>query len=328
MDPLISVIVAAYNVGPWIGRCVDSILAQTYQNLEVILIDDGSADDTCRIIDDYAAADRRIRAVHQTNEGLVAVREKGIRLASGQYAAFVDGDDAVTPDMYARLLKNAQQYQADISHCGIRFCFPDGHGEPHYGTGNIVIQNHFAGIRDLLEGTFVEPTLCNKLYKTRLLRNSCLDPTVLNNEDLLRNFVLFSRSHKSVFEDFCGYQYFQRQGSMSKDPTTAVASCRHIYRARRLILEHASPKIYPYAMRSWLSCIVNFINTLADSSDPQCLAYCRECREILWKERKNLHYLIRRQQINAGLILFSPALHRKIYRAYYNRKYGRGEVHE
>ena len=114
MDKLISVIVAAYNVAPWLSRCIESILAQTYKNLEIILIDDGSTDETSNIIDCYAKKDPRIVAVHQKNAGLVAVRDNGIELATGEFMAFVDGDDALDPDMYERLLNNAEKYDADI----------------------------------------------------------------------------------------------------------------------------------------------------------------------------------------------------------------------
>lgn len=316
MDNLISVIVPAYNIAPWLPRCLDSILAQTYKNLEVIVIDDGSTDETSQIIDEYAIKDSRIVAVHQKNAGLVSVREKGIELASGDWIGFVDGDDAIDPDMYERLLSNALKYHADISHCGVRFCFPDGREEQHYGTLKIKVQSNYDGLKDLLEGEFIEPGLWNKLYKSSLMADSCLDKTILNNEDLLRNFVLFGRAKKSVYEDFCGYQYYQREGSMSKDNSKILRIESHIIRARRLIVDHSTEDIYPFAMRTWLSSIVNAINTLTYSNEPEIKQYCQECREVLRKERSHLHYLIKRQQLAARLILFSPALHRMVYRIY------------
>lgn len=318
MDNLISVIVPAYNAAPWLSDCLDSILIQTYKNLEVIVIDDGAKDETPQIIDEYAKRDARVVAIHQKNAGLVAVRNKGIEVASGDFITFVDADDTITPDMYDRLLKNALKYNADISHCGVCFCFPDGHEELHYGTGKVKVQSNFEGLKDLLEGTFVEPGLWNKLYRAPLLKESCLDETVLNNEDLLRNFVLFERSTRSIYEDFCGYHYFQREGSMSKDKSKMIRMEQHVTRARRLIVEHSSEDIYPYAMRSWLGSIVNSVNTLTYNNEPESKKYCQECREILRKEKGHLHYLIRRQQLAAKLILLSPILHRLVYRIYKN----------
>lgn len=316
----ISVIVPCYNIAPWLQNCLDSIINQTYHNLEIIAIDDGSTDETGTIIDTYASKDSRIVAIHQANAGLVAVREKGITLATGDYIGFVDGDDTIEPDMYERLLNNALKYNADISHCGISFVWPNGHIDAHYGTGKIIEQDNFSGVRDLLLGEQIEPSLCNKIYARSIVRESCLDVTVLNNEDLLRNFTLFSRAKKSVYEDFCGYRYYQRSGSMSKDDSKIIRSFQHIERARRLIVDNSCEEIAPYSIRLWLSVFVNFINQNYSSSDSDIKKLCLECRCVLKNERTNLHYLICRQQIAAYLILYAPWLHHLIYKIYNCRR--------
>lgn len=316
MDKKISVIVPSFNVEEWIERCVDSICNQTYRNLEIILINDGSDDRTGEIIDEYAKRDERIIAVHQENRGLVLSREKGICMASGDYVTFVDSDDEIIPNMYERLLRNAMEYGADISHCGVCFCFPDGREEHHGKKDEIVIQDNFNGLKDLLEGEFVEPSLCNKLYSAHIVKDSCLDTGVLNNEDLLRNFVLFTRSQKSVYEGFSGYRYMQREGSMSKDKTKLIKTTRHIFKARRLIVDNCSEIIFPYAMRTWISAIVNTVNQLMYSKDPEIKAFCKECRNQLKSEKKNLRYLIPRQRFGAHLILNAPFIHKAIYSVY------------
>lgn len=313
---LISVIVPAYNIAPWLPRCLDSILKQSYRNLEIIIIDDGSTDETPHIVDNYAKKDSRIVVIHQKNGGLVCAREKGISVARGEYVGFVDGDDAIEPDMYERLLRNALQYDADISHCGVSFCFSDGRREEHYGTGKIVKQDNFTGMKDLLEGIIIEPGLCNKLYKASILPNSCLDASVLNNEDLLRNFTLFQRANKSVFEDFCGYRYMQREGSMSKDKSKFIQSSKHILKARRIIVDHSDSDIYPYAMRLWLSTFINIIQETTYSSDIMLKEFRNECKKSLRNERKNIRYLIWRQQVAAYLLLYFPKLHKFVYSIY------------
>lgn len=313
---LISVIIPAYNVEEWLPRCLDSVLEQTYKYLQIIVINDGSTDSTGQIIERYAKQDTRIVPVHQENVGLVKTRECGIELAEGEFVTFVDGDDAIVCDMYERLLKNAVTYQADISHCGVCFTFPDDHEELHYGTGKIVVQNHHEGLKDLLQGEFIEPALWNKLYRKDLLEHSCLDFTILNNEDLLRNYVLFSRAQKSVYEDYCGYIYYQRPGSMSKDEKRIVESSKQIASARKIIVQHASEDIYPYAMQTWLSSLVNAVNTLTYNENEEAKKYCKECRNILRMEKKNLHYLTKRQQVLAKIIFVSPKLHRFIYYIY------------
>lgn len=320
MKPKISVLVPAYNVAPWLPDCLDSILAQTYQNLEIIVINDGSTDNTRSILERYIQKDGRIVAIHQKNAGLVAARETGIAHATGDYVTFVDGDDTIAPDMYEHLMANALKYKADISHCGMDFVFPDGHIEPHYGTGRLLVQDNIEGLRELLIGELVEPSLCTKLYARYLVTNSCLDKSVLNNEDLLRNFTLFSRANRIVFEDFCGYQYFQRPGSMSKDSSKALQNLKHILRARKLIVDNSSEELYPYAMRLWLSTYINAINQKSDDCDEQMEEFCKECRQVLIREKKNTRHLIKRQQIAAWLIIYAPWLHKIIYRIYKRRR--------
>ena len=316
---LISVIVPAYNAETWLPACLDSILNQTYKHLEVIVIDDGSNDGTGDILDEYARKDSRIIAVHQKNAGLVAGREKGISIAKGKYVAFVDADDTIKSDRYERLLWNAVKYEADISHCGMAFIFSD-HTEPHYGTGEIIILDNEGGQRELLKGEKFEPSLCNKLYRREIMVDSCLDTTIINNEDLLRNFVLFKRASKSIFEDFCGYCYYQRTGTMSKEKNKEIQISKNVIRARRLIVENSEAKIYPYAMRSWLNAIVNTINQFAFSKDKEKIKYASECGAVLKRERRNLHFLIKRQQLAAKLYLVSPWLHQIIYKFYQKKR--------
>ena len=196
---LISIIVPAYNVEQWIERCLDSIRNQTYRNLEIIVIDDGSTDKTPEILESYSQKEERIIVVHQENSGLAIVREKGIAMAKGDYVGFVDGDDVIESNMYERLLNNAIKYHADISHCGIKYCFYDGRVKMHWGTGDIKVFDRDTGIKELLSAEIIEPSLCNKLYKRELLYNSCLDVTIVNYEDLLRNFVLFQRAEKTIY---------------------------------------------------------------------------------------------------------------------------------
>lgn len=311
----ISIIVPAYNVAKWLPRCIDSIINQTYKNLEIILIDDGSTDDTSKIIDEYAKKDSRIIPIHQKNAGLVEVRERGILIAQGAYVGFVDGDDAIDLDMYERLLSNALEYNADISHCGLRMCYENGKEELRYGTNRLYIHSQIEGIREILSGEMIEPSLCNKLYRKDLLADSCLDKKVLHNEDFLRNYILFKRAKKSVYQDFCGYQYWYRESSMSNDGKV-INQMKHILSARKCVLEESDSTIRAYALKSWLSTNVDTVNSLIFSKDIDAVALCEQCRGNLIKERKNIKLLIKRQQIAAWFIVISLKLHRSVYRGY------------
>lgn len=134
MQPLISVIVPIYKVELYLRKCVNSILAQTYQNLEIILVDDGSPDGCGAICDEYARKDSRIRVIHQENAGVSSARNTGIDMALGEYIAFVDPDDWITPDMYECLSRAAEEYHADISICEYYNCWSGKYSGWHHPT--------------------------------------------------------------------------------------------------------------------------------------------------------------------------------------------------
>ena len=113
----LSIIVPVYNVEPYIRRCVDSILSQTYQDFEAILVDDGSPDNCGLIIDEYAQKDSRIVPIHQLNGGVSAARNAGLKAAKGTYVGFVDPDDWIEPDMYSVLIETIELYNCDIVSC-------------------------------------------------------------------------------------------------------------------------------------------------------------------------------------------------------------------
>lgn len=320
MNQKISVLIPAYNVAPWIGNTLDSILSQTYKNLEVIVVDDGSTDETGSILEGYAARDGRVVVIHQPNAGLVAARETGIANATGEYVTFVDGDDTIEADMYERLLANALKYDADISHCGMVFDFPDGHSEPHYGTGAVLVHDNAEGLKALLDGDQIEPSLCCKLYRRTLIADSCLDPTIQHNEDLLRNFILFHRAKQSVFEDFCGYHYYQRPGSICNSADKLLVNMEDTVRARKLILENSTEDIRPQAMRLWLSTYVDFLNQHYGNSDSKVRSFYAHCKNVLKQERRNIPFLIRRQQLAAYLLMYAPWLHHIVYHIYRSRR--------
>ena len=117
---LISVIVTVYNIREYLPKAVDSILSSTYQNLEVLLIDDGSTDGSERICDEYAKKDGRVRVVHQRNGGAYSARNTGLLEAKGDYLTFVDGDDWIEPQMYETLLAAMMEQDADLAVCRYR----------------------------------------------------------------------------------------------------------------------------------------------------------------------------------------------------------------
>ena len=123
---MISIIVPIYNVEKYLPQCLDSLVSQTYKDIEIILVDDGSLDHCPEICDAYAEKDARIVVIHQKNRGVAAARNAGLKDARGECVGFVDPDDWVSPDMYGAMLEAMQAAQAELAICGYTYCHEDG----------------------------------------------------------------------------------------------------------------------------------------------------------------------------------------------------------
>ena len=177
MDDLISVIVPAYNVEQYIGKCLDSILGQTYPNLEIILIDDGSTDGTGEICEAYRERDSRIIVVHQQNQGALAARNAGIEQAQGKYIGFVDGDDWISERMYQELHGLLKRYDAEVAVCK-KNIYSDATGVC-FAENDVIAAGYYADcqIADLSDNLFdqigaesgVPLNLCDKLFARELI---------------------------------------------------------------------------------------------------------------------------------------------------------------
>ena len=286
--PLISVIVPAYNIEQYIEKTLASIAGQTYQNLEIIVVNDGSKDQTGRVLDGWANQDTRIRVIHKENGGVTSARLRGIAEATGEWIGFVDGDDYIEPQMYERLLGNARKYNAEISHCGYQMVFPKGHVDFYYNTGRLAQQDKQEGLKVLLDGSYIEPGLWNKLFHKSLfhslLHDGIMDLTIRNTEDLLMNYYLFREAKKSVYEDTCPYHYLLRPSSAAtsgisehklKDPMKVI----------RILLEETKcePQIHAVVRVKYIRALINLATLDYRSESQMVKAYCMEMRKELRK---------------------------------------------
>lgn len=170
-QPLISVIVPVYKVEQYLAACVDSILAQTYPHLEVILVDDGSPDACPQLCDDYAAKDARVKVIHQQNGGLAAARNAGLERATGALIGFVDSDDTIHPEMYTLLQNAMAAHQADISQC--LYQHVDEKGQSIHTEALPPWQDVFEGTQEIIkqleeDSNWYWVIACNKLYRRAL----------------------------------------------------------------------------------------------------------------------------------------------------------------
>ena len=311
--PKISIIVPAYNVQDLLERCINSLIQQEYTDFEIVIIDDGSTDRTGSIADYYKQLDNRVIVLHQENKGLIEVRNTGIKVASGEFIGFVDGDDSVSADMFKRLIENAIKYKADISICGIRYLFETGEPIDHWGTGETSILNRDEALKELIIGQRIEPSLCNKVYRKELLVNSCIDNKIVNNEDLIRNFVVFNRAERVAFEDFCGYMYYRRRESMSNN-LDKVKIAEDIIAAQEVLIKNCEKSTYNMCMQSYILHAISIINKLIWTESKDASSLCERCRDIIKENKDYLKGIAFVQRIEGYIILVSLQRYKKTYK--------------
>lgn len=316
MAERISVIVPAYNTAPYLVRCLDSLMAQTHPDLEVIVVNDGSTDETGAVLDAYAAS-HPIQVIHQENGGVTAARLRGISQATGQWLGFVDGDDVVEPQMYARLLENAHTYNMDISHCGQQVIFPDGRVTKVLDTGEIRLQSRQESLEALLNDGSIESGLCTKLYRATLFQGleDWMDPAIRNNEDLLMNYHLFSQASGAVFEAVCPYHYILRQGSASYRQLSTYMIYDPI-RVRQQILSRCEPEMKDAARQALMR---NLLFAYAQLTMAPRGSFYQEkaCVRQLLSYQENWYWMLsRRNRILARMVCAAPWLFWISYRTF------------
>lgn len=317
MQPLISVIIPAYNIENYIERCVKTVCEQTYENLEIIVIDDGSTDQTGKIIDRLAEKDSRILSIHKENTGVSAARNTGLDRATGDYIGFVDGDDIIDKDMYELLIKNALEYDADISHCGYQMVFPN-RVDYYHNTKEIVIQDNFRGLYDLIKADKVEPGLCNKLYRKEIIGDNRLEEKIRINEDLLFNYVLFKRSKKSVFEDLPKYHYVVRKNSATTSNIN-IHKLQDPLKVLKKMMNQETGTIYELLEKRYLYTLEKISTVKGLSHNCEQLKYQqqkrKELQERLQSGNLQAHYSPK-EWFQLNLAVKSPFLYRAIHEIY------------
>ena len=210
---LISVIVPIYNVEKYLERCVDSIVNQTYRNLEIILVDDGSPDNCPKMCDDFAKKDSRIRVVHKKNGGLSDARNSGMKIASGECIVFVDSDDYVDCNMIAKMYDVMLKDDSDVVSCGVKWVDENGEviSEPTVDKNEILDTNE-AMLEIIIDGK-LKQHVWNKMYKTELIQDILFEKGKYH-EDVFWSYQVFGKARKTsvIVDSF--YYYVQRDNSI------------------------------------------------------------------------------------------------------------------
>lgn len=224
-NDLISVIVPIYQIDQYVGFCIESLIRQSYRNLEIILVDDGSTDRCPELCDLYAKKDSRIKVIHKPNGGLVSARKAGVMAASGVYIGYVDGDDWVEPDFYEVMYEAAVKAKADIVCAG----FSKDLFNQHIRCSNQMLDGIYQkqGLAALYQGmlsyeqTFqvgITTYVWNKLFRTDILKEvqATVDDRITIGEDAAVTYPALLKSECVYVCDNCSYHYRQREGSMLK----------------------------------------------------------------------------------------------------------------
>lgn len=214
---LISVIVPVYNVEQYLEKSLASIQKQTYQNLEIILIDDGSTDTSGELADRLALSDDRIVVYHKGNEGLSQARNDGKNHAKGEYLIFIDSDDYIHPEMIETLYNQLIREGADVSSCGVMNVYSNSETPQAPDPNDYFVCDSKTFIREYLIGEKIPGSICNKLIK-RELADQLSFPRGLIYEDAFYHYDLIKLAHKYVVNTKPHYYYFHRGDSITTKP--------------------------------------------------------------------------------------------------------------
>lgn len=308
----ISVIVPVYNAENYLSACLDSILSQTYQNFEIILINDGSKDASGQICDAYARKDERIRVVHQENHGVSHARNRGLELATGELISFIDSDDTLEPDMYELLVRVMQEHDADISHCGYKHIVGEEIRLIH-DTKRVIPQSTQDALDCFVTGRLFGGGLWNKLYRRNLLTGLSFREDLKNNEDILFNFEAFRRADHSVFADYPLYNYVARFGSSAVFTIPSEKKIQDSCIVSQIIWEtlQGTPLQDSAAVRHLRSLRSYYLHCAKYAPDK-----CSNIRSDILLVAGDSSHLGRSMSINVALIRHCPWLFRLVYTTY------------
>lgn len=219
MKPLISVLVPIYNVSEFLDNCIQSIINQSYKNLEILLLDDGSTDNSGEICDKYSEQDSRIRVIHKKNEGLSATRNCGIANCKGDFFCIVDGDDSVHPDYVSCMYELSEKYDAALSMCSYVYKWRNGNTKrtrnSQYPDDYVCTAGSEEVLREMLYSGKYAPSSWGKLFNKKKLPNIFFTSYRIG-EDVLASVDYFHEADVIAYSNRPLYYYFQNENSLTK----------------------------------------------------------------------------------------------------------------
>ncbi len=273
----ISVIVPVYKVEAYLDKCISSIANQTYKNLEIILVDDGSPDNCPATCDAWAEKDSRIRVIHKPNGGLSDARNAGMAVATGELMTFVDSDDWIAPDMYEHLYQRLEEDSSDIAACGVQMVWENKTPSRMLTREGNRVLNQEEAMRAIIEESWLKQPVWYKLYKTVLIRD-ILFPKGKYHEDVFWSYQAIGRAQRVSVSDHIGYYYLQRGGSiMGEGYSLKRLDAVEAKVQRCAYIQERFPALSPLAVKDlWFTCIYQgqlAMRTLGKAAAKKILAY-------------------------------------------------------
>lgn len=258
MKNMISVIIPIYKVEKYLSRCIESVIGQTYSNLEIILVDDGSPDKCPLIIDEYAKKDKRIKVIHKENGGLSSARNAGLEIAIGEYVTFVDSDDTIDDKMYEILYNLLKKYDSDISICQLIRVNEDSAGNlliPNLNIDNIEEQlfTKAEALKQIMINGDIGNFACTKLFKKELFKE-VLFPNGKVYEDIATIYKLVHKANKIAYTNQKLYYYlYGREGAITSSfSEKKILDSLYAYFTQYKFIIENYPEIKQYANITWV----------------------------------------------------------------------------
>lgn len=316
MQEKISVIIPVYNVEKYISKCLDSILNQTYKNIEIIIVNDGSTDKSGLICDEYAKKDSRIKVIHKSNGGVSSARNLGIDNSSGEYIGFIDPDDYIDKRMYENLYSSIKKENSEIAISSFSYVI-SGKEESQDISNKKLTFNKDEAISNYFDNTY--PFNCsflwNKLFKKDLFDEIRLNTKILVQEDTEIMIKLYNRSKKISYIGQPLYFYELRSESATSDKIsrgkiTTEQAFLDIFNYTKENL----PEFKSKALLKYISCFFNIIIEIIKNYDEYEGEYYKLIKKLrlTYKEIINNKQIPLKYKIHSSLLLFSP----KVYKYY------------
>lgn len=293
--PIISVIIPVYNVEKYLCQCLDSVINQTYKNLEIILVDDGSTDDSGKICNEYAKRDRRIIVVHKNNGGLSDARNAGIDICKGEYVSFVDSDDWLDLDMYEIFISKIIEHNADIVSCGYVLEFANK--KFNCNLANIIIDGNDKVLQNLFYNKNFPNAVWGKVYNKNIFEKLRF-PIGKIYEDMLIKYDILKKSQKVVILKSTFYHYRQRSNSIMNDINIEkikekIAVCEIIIKKIKKENSLLLPQAYHQLYKHYISVTDDIVNLNISKEQKKYII-----NQIKCFIRKNIKNIIFNKTIN------------------------------